>query len=153
MSLHVTQSWPENGGSFKNHCRWFCIWQQKMGTRPCVLWIVLSVMDLVSYIYRDILLFSLVVGEGGGYLLNDIPPTSALWWMYPRLCNPLPPESPRASPQVFHCHFHRRVQYVWILDGTTSFLHCALSSPLNQLVGTLVLPAAFIICSWFCDRC
>lgn len=90
MSLHVTQSWPENGGSFKNPCRWFCIWQQKMGTRPCVLWIVLSVMDLVSHIYRDILLFSLVVGEGGGYLLNDIPPRQLYGGCTPDYATPYP---------------------------------------------------------------
>lgn len=51
MSLHVTQSWPENGGSFKNPCRLLCIWQQKMGTRLCVLWTVLSGRTLVSPIH------------------------------------------------------------------------------------------------------
>lgn len=32
MSLYATQTWPENGGSFKDPYRLFCSWQQKEGT-------------------------------------------------------------------------------------------------------------------------
>lgn len=49
FACHTVLAWK--WGNFKNPCCLLCIWQQKMGTRLCVLWTVLSVRDLVSPIH------------------------------------------------------------------------------------------------------
>lgn len=110
MSLSVTQTWPEVRAILKSLSVVLHL-AAEGGDET------LSVVDCchcdasdVSNTFIKTLFYYIFFGGGGGwYLLNDIPPSSALMTDVPPLSNPLSPKSPRTSPQVLRSHFPRSV--------------------------------------------